>query len=457
MPPTLALIFCVGLIIVLLFNERKQNPTASYALWIPTIWMLICGSRPLGRWFEPTAKNIEEGSPLDRWVLSILIFLALLVLYKRKIAWSLIIKNNFSLIFLCIFTGFSILWSDFPFLSFKRWIKLLGAIPIAMVVLSEKSPFGALESVFRRCAYVLIPFSLILIKYYPHLGRAYGRWSGLPMWIGVTSTKNGLAQLCAVSIFFFIWAFIRDRREKRFVKIRFRKITDRLILAIAIFLLAGIGGAYSATSISALVVGTVTLLILYKVKGVEGRISMFIVCATVLVWLFMTFSKSFVEVVAGILGRDETFTGRKDMWLMLINAAARHPLLGTGFGGYFGTPGNEFAEAQDGSVTGHNGLLNVLVEVGVVGLIILLGFHLSFYRKLLKGLKREFDWGVFGIAFLIMALLWNYTESLFLEPTSYIWGITIILSVIFSSPYLGKKVNNLPRVESVSESNSQLI
>lgn len=406
--------------------------------------MLICGSRPLGRWFEATAENIEEGSPLDRWVLSILIFLALLVLYKRKIAWSLILKNNFSLIFLCLFTGFSILWSDFPFLSFKRWIKLLGAIPVAMVVLSERSPLDAMESILRRCAYVLIPFSLILIKYYPHLGRAYGRWSGLPSWIGVASTKNGLAQLCAISVFFSIWVFIREWRGKVFLRTRFMKVTDGLVLAIAIYLLGGIGGAYSATSVSTLVVGTVTLLILYKVKGVERRISMFIVCATVLVWLFMTFSESFVEVVTGILGRDETFTGRKDMWRMLINASARHPLLGTGFGGYFGTPGNEFAEAHDGSVTGHNGLLDVLVEVGVVGLIILLGFHLSFYRKLLKGLKHEFDWGVFGIAFLIMALLWNYTESLFLQATYYIWNITIFLTVLFSVPRLYPKENGAP-------------
>ena len=91
----------------------------------------------------------------------------------------LILKDNFALVFLYIFVGISILWSDYTFVSFKRWFRLIEVIPIAMVVLSEESPLDALESVFRRCAYVLVPFSLILAKYYPHLGASYSRWSGM--------------------------------------------------------------------------------------------------------------------------------------------------------------------------------------------------------------------------------------------------------------------------------------
>lgn len=102
MPPKLAFILCVALVTVLLFIERKQNPAASHALWVPTIWMLISGSRPVGAWFELNVSvgSVEAGSPLDRLVLSILILLALLVLFKRKTEWSRILKDNSWLILL---------------------------------------------------------------------------------------------------------------------------------------------------------------------------------------------------------------------------------------------------------------------------------------------------------------------------------------------------------------------
>lgn len=400
----------------------------------------MVASRPLGRWpgLGTPGASIEEGSPIDRWVIILLILLAVLILYRKKIEWSLILKDNIALLFLCVFAGISILWSDFPFLSFKRWIKLLGAIPIAMVVLNEKSPTEAIESVFRRVGYVLVPFSLLFIKYYSYLGRAYGRWSGAEMWIGVTSTKNGLGQLCAIAAFFFIWAFFRDWREKRFAKIRFVKVMDGLVLAIAIFLLKGTGGGYSATSVAVLIAGTVSLLILYRKKDTVKRISMLLVFTSVILWIFMAFSEPFVREVTKILGRDETLTGRTEMWQLLIEAGARKPILGTGYGGYFGTPGNEFFEVQGGSVVGHNGLLDSYVELGLVGVILVLIFHMGFYVRFLREINRSFEWGIFGICFLVMALLFNFTESLFLRSQTYIWNITIFLSVIFSAPDLQK-------------------
>ena len=210
MPPTSALILCIILVLVLLNIEHQRNKAASYSLWVPTFWMLICGSRPVITWLKPdpnlaVIESVEAGSSLDRLVLSILIILALLILFMRKIEWSRVLKDNFWLVLLFLYMGSSILWSDFPFVSFKRWIRTSAAILMALVVLSEQAPLQALESIFRRSAYVLIPFSLILIKYFPSLGVAYGHWDGQQMWTGVTTHKNSLGQLCAISAFFLIW------------------------------------------------------------------------------------------------------------------------------------------------------------------------------------------------------------------------------------------------------------
>lgn len=207
MPPKIALIACMVFIIWLLRIESKENTVLSPALWVPTFWLLIMGSRPVGRWFNPTSVGSDAaGSPYDRFVLTMLILLALWVLSRRKINWSLLLKDNLWLILLYVYLGLSVLWSDFPFSSFKRWIKIFGAIPMALMILSEKQPLQALESVLRRCAYVLIPLSLVLIKYFPNYGVVYSRWEGTRMATGVTTHKNSLGVLCTLLAFFLIWA-----------------------------------------------------------------------------------------------------------------------------------------------------------------------------------------------------------------------------------------------------------
>ena len=58
----------------------------------------------------------------------------------------------------------SILWSDFPLVSFKRWVKTAGTVTMALVLLTDPASLEALEAIFRRTVYILIPFSVILVK-----------------------------------------------------------------------------------------------------------------------------------------------------------------------------------------------------------------------------------------------------------------------------------------------------
>ncbi|MGD0098831.1 MAG: O-antigen ligase family protein [Acidobacteriota bacterium] len=380
-----------------------------------------------------TREAIEAGSVYDRIVLSALVLLALYVLYKRKVEWPPILKDNAGLVFLIIFSGLSIIWSGFPFLSIKRWIRLWGIIPVAIVILSELNPRQALESIFRRCTYILIPLSIVLIKYYPYFGRSYSPWSGREMWTGVTTTKNELGQLCMFSIFFIFWEYLRKWRDKRFSRTRFVKYADGLVLAIAAFLLLGFGTGGSMTSILALIVGIVSLLLMFRKKNGGRRMASLLICGAAFTWVLFSSGGPFVEKVTNALGRDPTFTGRTELWQMLFEEGARHPLLGAGFGGYFGTPGNYYQEVT-GYVSAHNGLLSVYVELGIAGVILVIAFHLGFFRRFLRELDSAFSWGAFGVCFLVLSLLANISESIFLSL--YIWSITVLLSVVFSLPYL---------------------
>ena len=88
MSSTLALILWLIASFVLLRIEFRADPSVPRTLWLPTLWAMISGSRPLGGWFITNARSgvidYEAGSPLDRNVLALLIALALICLSARK-------------------------------------------------------------------------------------------------------------------------------------------------------------------------------------------------------------------------------------------------------------------------------------------------------------------------------------------------------------------------------------
>lgn len=202
MTPPLATIICTIFVLFLLQLDYKQTPAVSSALWIPTIWMLLITSKPLGIWFQTAGATMEEGSALDRMFLTALFFIGMIILLKRKLKWSKVLRDNIWLMLLIGYMLLSCLWSDLQFISFKRWSKQLIAVVMAIIVATEPDSRKALESLFRRIIYITIPFSYVLINYFGEYGRAYVHSEGVLMWTGVTGHKNQLSQLCLFSVFF---------------------------------------------------------------------------------------------------------------------------------------------------------------------------------------------------------------------------------------------------------------
>ena len=450
MPQNLSLIFCTGLVALLLYIEHKRNEQASFALWVPTFWVLIYVSRPLGMWFDkglPSAEvseaSIEAGSPIERYVLTGLMIVTLLILFRRRIDWPRILKANLWLIIWFSYLAISILWSDIPFASFKRWFRSIGDVLVALVVLSELKPFQGLESVFRRCAYVLVPVSLMLVEFFPQLGREYGRTSGMTMWIGVTSQKNSLGQLCALAAFLLTWSLLREWRAGQLFRNEFRTLADALVLSIAVFLLIGPSNeARSATSISILIVGVAILLLVSLKKNLARYIAAHLKgIAVTLVVMYALFFESLVQTIAPMFGRESTLTGRTEIWDPLLNFASQSPVFGVGYGGFW-APGNrqleELFSTRFNLTQAHNGYLAIYVELGVVGLALLGAFLLAYCNKVRREISRDFEWGVYGICILLMLLIQNISEASFMNSSSYLWITIVFLTVVFSATGVGK-------------------
>ena len=270
MAPNLALLLCIAFVLFLLKLERKHAPETSPALWVPTLWYLYIASKPLAFWFSPSSQlDVTAGAPLDQLFLAGLLFIGLLVLASRGFCWSIVLKTNRWLIVLLAFLLISTLWSDIPYISLKRWVRQLQAVIMGFVVLSETSPQAAMESLLRRTTYILIPLSLLLIKYFPEYGLQFDPMGGL-MWVGATVQKNGLGRLCLISAYFLIWTFIWRWQRGEFGSTKGQSWAEAFLLMLTLFLLKGPSGmAASATGMAALAAGLTALggLVWMKRKG----------------------------------------------------------------------------------------------------------------------------------------------------------------------------------------------
>ena len=256
MPSQLALLICILLILYLFWRDRKKTEGVSSAIWIPFIWMMFAGSREFSFWIHywfnigSYSGSILEGNPYDRALYSILIAAGVIVLIRRRLNWKEVFTQNTWIWLYFIFGALSILWSDFPVVSFKRWIKALGNVIMVLVILTEERPYEAIGVILRRLAFLLLPLSVLFIKYYPELGRVY-RHDGLGMFTGVAGQKNGLGQLCLLSGIYFSWNLLFNRREEMELGQRLHYSIYLIILPMIVWLFYK---ANSATSLACIVV-----------------------------------------------------------------------------------------------------------------------------------------------------------------------------------------------------------
>jgi len=467
MPPIIALLLCLFFVGALLKIDYQRSAGLSKGLWIPSLWFLYCATRPLTEWFqggqyaEPGAFTIESGSTLDRNVLTILIVIGLIILQKRRINWTKIFRDNRWLVALLVYMLVSILWSDYPFVSFKRWIRTAGTLIMALVVLSEASPYEAMQAIIRRVIYVVIPFSALLVKYFPRIGIIFGRWDGLPFYAGATINKNTLGEICMLSVFFIVWSLVRRREGNDPGVTRHQTLAEIMILALTLFLMKGPSGYgatslnYSATSLVVLLAGLATFFTLRRLKAhiaYLGRvICLALLGAGLIALLLNVLDISPVALVAKSVGRNANLTDRTDLiWAVLLPIAWKHPVLGLGYGAFWIAPVPDLTLDVNEA---HNGYLDVFIELGVVGLVLLLFMFVEYFKKAKREFQGYFDWAAFRLSFLLIILLHNWTETTLLRSREILWNLLVLFLVVFPGDWVRRQV---PVPAPVEELHSEL-
>ena len=423
MKPLFASLICFLGIAYLLCIDRKRIDGVSNAVLIPLIWMFFAGSRFASQWLGsgPPADIYNDGSPLDRNVFLALIVAGVWVLARRKVDWHGLLVGNAWIWLLFLFAALSILWSDAPFLSFKRWIKGVGNLVMALIIVTERRPYEALGYVLRRLCFVLLPLSVLFVKYYPELGRQYHM--GLPMHSGVTLTKNALGQLCLIVGVYFSWELLYKPW-----RVTGRRLHPSVYLICVPMIAWLLYMADSATSL-ACIVFALGMLLLLRLPPVVRKPRRIVGIAIALAVLLVGLNEILdLEAFAiGLLGRREDLTSRTEMWELALSMRGSL-LLGTGYETFWTGSRAEKLWGHLG-VAGiqqvHNGYIELYLNLGAIGLALLLISVVTGLRKAVGGSTVQYPYLPLRVTFVLTALLYNYTEATFV-PVNNMFVLLLI-------------------------------
>jgi exopolysaccharide production protein ExoQ len=437
MPPSVATVIYVGGILMLFLLGWERRRQTSVALWLPVAWLLINSSRPLTLWFRARGavslnQALEEGNPLDRNVFLVILTLGVLVLCSRRKKVARFLRANAAIFPFVAYCAVSIAWSDYPFVAFKRWIKLLGDFAMVLIVLTDPDRSSAVKRIFSRVAFVLFPLSVLLIKYYPEVSRYYSPWEGRQYFSGVAVDKNMLGMTCLVFGLGVLWQFLTAYLEKSSQE-RTRRLTAyAVVLAIVLWLFHM---SDSMTSLSCFIMTGGLLTVTSLVRTARKPAVVHLLVAAI---VGVSFSVLFLHVDAGALqamGRNPTLTGRTEIWSGLL-AFRGNTLLGTGFESFW--LGNRLDRiwASGGLLLGineaHNGYLETYLNLGWVGVTLLTVLIATGYRNIVIALRRDPAMGRLRVALFTTAVVYSFTEVGF-RTTCSVW-IAFVLAIM-AVPY----------------------
>ena len=435
MPPVVALCLTVLFIVWVLRRDVRQPPWPSPAIWIPTIWLALIGSRSVSLWIAAATGHYDmrpdEGSSVDQVVYGSLILAGIAVLFSRRIQVGEILRNNAWIWLFIAFEGASVLWSDFPLTAFRRWVKALGDPVMVLVLCTDPRPARAITAAIRRCAFVLVPLSVLFIKYYENLGRRFDNW-GTASYTGVTTNKNMLGFLLFAFGLYFVASLLTPRTEPDVTSTEHRAAqrVNALMLLMIVWLL---GVANSKTAALALIAG---ILILIPLRFATVR-RHFWIYATAGV-LLATISEGVFSISTSVLaasGRDVTLTGRTGLWETLLSEPV-NPIVGVGYASFWlGERLERLAAMYPASppTEAHNGFLEVYLSLGIIGVTLLTLLILAGLRKLRRDLtlppastRDERTLRAFALAYAIAYMVYNITEATF-QGLSFLFVLFLIL------------------------------
>lgn len=317
----------------------------------------------------------------------------------------------------------SIFWSVDPVLSGRRVMALLCATTFAFWTYERFHDRG-LFALVAGAALIIVVLNVATSVAVPSIGVHPALTDlGEPnphvgAWRGLFDHKNDFGRMMALCVL-ILWIAYGACRSWRPV--------------VALGLVLGYVGVAGSTSGQAaflsvavpLLVRTIALL---RPLSPERR-AMVVAAAVPAMITAHLFSQILVTFVLGLLGKDPSLTGRTDIWMGTLQAIRGNMALGGGFGAGWDLVGERLFILTGIDVGhAHNGYLDLVTDLGVVGLVILILFYIAIFLTAIRAYfaDRASETALFAAGISAFALIGNWVASFLILHNSIYWVLPVL-------------------------------
>ncbi len=367
------------------------------------------------------AADQVGGDPKMQILWSGIYLITLLLILRQWKQFIRVASRNKLLVLLIGIALVSFLWSAAPQVTLRRSIALVGTTLFGVYLVVRYSPSELLRLIawtFGIGAVLSVIFALAL----PEYGiQPYG---GGMTWRGIYRHKNLLGRLMALNAIALLLMAPSNPRY-RWV------IWPSICLSVGLLLL-------SQTK-TGLVIFLTLIILLPIYKALRWNYTLMLpfliivlnVAAIVIMWLVTNLEPLLVSI-----GKDITLSSRTPLWEAVIHKIQERPWLGYGYGAFWLGWQGESAyvwQVEWDAPNAHNGILDVCVDLGLVGLtIFLLGFLMTFIRGVRWVRLTKTPEPIFLLAYLTSMMMDSQASSNFLTQNDIFWVLYVALA--FSIP-----------------------
>ncbi|MCK5355725.1 MAG: O-antigen ligase family protein [Methyloprofundus sp.] len=353
------------------------------------------------------------------------------LLTKHKQIIPFILKSGLPLFLLIALCQASSLWSVDPSTSFRRASALSLTYIYCIYLVARFNLNELIHIVWLVCLLTAI-FGLVAIAI-PGWGIDHENHTYTTAVRGLAGHKNDFGRYMALGLLISFHLFYFSRISKNIL----------LIFCILFFFLLVLSQSSTSLAVVITIISATPLIRFYvtgQFKNNGKRITPILQRLFFLVFFISIFSWTamliLIEVIE-LLGKDLTLTGRTTLWEYALDIGQKHPWLGTGYRTFWTENISDtfffyhiYWAPNDAIGNGHNGLLDVYLELGYLGIIVFFIFLFSFMKTCLLNLCRKINYPkqhIFVFSILNFYLIYSITEQMTLKQSEFLWMIIMIL------------------------------
>lgn len=349
--------------------------------------------------------------------------LILLLLLRRP---RLVLRHIAAVPWLALFALLAVassVWSLDPSVTLRR------SIPFALaglfgVYFAARFPPARQLAILRLTLVFLAVGTVVFAIFLPGIGLDHTPGHGTD-WQGVFTQKNACGRIMVLATAVILFG----------EQLSLRRLAS-LALFVLVLLMSGSRGAW--------IIGGALVLLWLLVRfarrsGPRWRLVLAVAWpAKALLGAVLVFVN--YPRLAPLFGRDLTLSGRTAIWAQVVRSMAQHPWLGYGYDAFW--RGMQGPSLQISSsvhfvvVHAHNGFLEIALELGAAGLLLLLLTALRTLRQLwplwIRGPIHEI---AFPLALLLLVILYDLDENTLLLYNGLFWVLTVAALVTIDTSF----------------------